>query len=136
MIKSFKRNDLGYFIPNEFSNPDAVLDQLLDPAFEVQSLWHKGMVAAILVFQNYWGRNWHGFFLVAQDFPARLAVVLREHIRRTMIDKDAHRLQTESIACKVLDDWHEFMGFKWEGCREKMMYDKDFNQWALMRGGN
>lgn len=136
MIKPFKMTDLGYFLPNEFSNPDNVLDQINDPAFEVQSLWHGGMVAAILCFRNYWGRNWLGFFLIAQDFPPKLAITLREHIRATMIKKDALRLQTESVACDVLNDWHHFLGFKWEGCREKMLFDKDYDQWALMRGGN
>lgn len=135
-IKPFKRTDLGYFLPNEFSDPDRVLYALFDPSFEVQTLWHKGMAAAILCFQNYHGRCWHGFFLVAIDFPARLAVVLRDHVRRTMVEKNAIRLQTDSVACKVLDDWHEFLGFKWEGCREKMLYGQDYNMWALMRRGD
>ena len=136
MIKNFVLTDLGYFLPNEFSNPDRVLDQLTDPKFEVRSLWDDGMVAAILCFTNYWGRNWHGFFLIAEGFKPKLAAVIRNYIRSTMEEKDALRLQTDSIACKVLDDWHEFMGFKWEGCREKMLFDRDYNMWALMRGGN
>lgn len=134
MIRPFQKSDLGYFVPNKFSNPDFVLDQLLDPAFEVESLWDDGMVQAILCYRNYWGRCWLGFFLVAEDFPAKLAVALRGHIRATMIRKDATRLQTESVACEALDKWHEFLGFKWEGCREKMMLDQDYNLWALLRG--
>lgn len=136
MIKPFTMLDLGYFLPNEFSSPDHVLDQLADPAFEVETLWHDGMVAAILCFRNYWGRNWLGFFLISSDFKPKLAVVLRNHIRATMIKKDALRLQTESVACRALDEWHEFLGFKWEGCREKMLFDQDYNQWALMRRGS
>lgn len=133
-IKPFKRTDLGYFLPNEFSDPDKVLYALFDPSYEVQTLWYKGMAAAILCFQNYHDRCWHGFFLIAIDFPARLAGVLRNHVRRTMIEKNAIRLQTHSVACKLLDDWHEFLGFKWEGCCEKMLYGRDYNMWALMRG--
>lgn len=135
-IRPFKLTDLGYFLPNEFSNPDRVLRQLTDGYFEVQTMWHKGMVAAILCFQEYHPRCWHGFFLIAIDFPPRLAVQLRNHIRATMIEKDAIRLHTDSQACPVLDQWHEWLGFKWEGTREKMFYGKDFNMWALMRGGN
>lgn len=136
MIKPFKMTDLGYFMPNKFSNPDVVLDQISDEAYEVETLWYNGMAAAILIFRNYWGRNWMGCFLIADDFNPKLAVVLKDHIRDTMIKKDALRLQTESVACKVLDDWHEFLGFKWEGTREKMLFDQDYNMWALMRGGN
>lgn len=134
-IKPFKMTDLGYFLPNEFSDPDRVLDRLTDDSFEKQTLWHKGMAAAILAFQNYHGRCWHGFFLVADDFPARLALVLRDHVRKTMILKDAIRLHTDSVACSVLQQWHEFLGFKWEGCREKLLYGMDYDCWAIIRGG-
>lgn len=135
-IKPFKIADLSLFMPNVWSNPDHVLDQLTDGAFEVQTLWHDGEPMMILVFRNYWGRNWHGFFLVSKYFPPKLAIDVREHIRDTMIEKDAKRLSTHSVACKVLDDWHKFMGFKWEGCHEQMINDQDYNSWALMRGGN
>lgn len=134
MIKPFKMTDLGYFLPNEFSNPDRVLDYLRDPTYETETLWHNGMVAAILVFKNYWGSNWHGFFLIADGFPPKLGITLKHHIRATMEKKNAARLQTDSPACKKLDDWHEFLGFKFEGCREKMLFDRDYNMWALMRG--
>lgn len=134
MIKPFQMDDLGYFLPNKFSDPDTRLDFLTDPEFKVQSLWHEGMVAAILCFRNYWGNCWLGFFLIAETFPRRLASVLRDHIRKTMIEYNASRLQTESVACPELDRWHEFLGFKWEGCREKMIYDRDYNMWCIMRG--
>lgn len=136
MIKPFKVEDLGSFLPNKFSNPDIALDQLTDPNFEVETLWHKGMVAAILYFRNYWGPCWHGAFLIAEEFPPRMAMELRNHIRATMIKKNAQRLQTESVSCEELTAWHEFLGFKWEGCREKMLFNRDYDMWAIIRGVN
>lgn len=136
MIKPFTINDLGYFLPNKFSNPDFCLDQLTDAAFEVETLWHKGHVAAILCFRNYWGNCWLGFFLIAEDFNPKLAITLRAHIRATMIKKNAARLQTESVACPELEAWHKFLGFGYEGTREKMIFDRDYDMWAILRGVN
>lgn len=135
MIKKFEITDLGSFLPNKFSNPDVVLDQLTDPAFEVETLWHGGMVMAILAYRNYWNRNWLGFFLISEDFPGHLAIRLRNHIRETMERKDALRLQTDSVADPCLDKWHKLLGFKLEGTREKMLFDQDYNCWARMRVG-
>lgn len=134
MIKPFKVTDLGSFLPNEFSNPDVALDQLTDSNYEVETLWHNGMVAAILYFRNYWGPCWLGAFLIAEDFPPKLVIALRDHIRATMIKKNAMRLQTESISCPELTKWHKTLGFNYEGTREKMLFNRDYDMWAIIRG--
>lgn len=136
MIKPFKITDLGHFLPNKFSNPDVALDQLTDPDFVVQTLWNGDAVAAILYFRNYWGACWLGAFLIADRFPPRYAMMLRDHIERTMIEKNASRLQTESIACEELTAWHEFLGFSHEGTRKKMLFDRDYDMWAITKGEN
>ena len=133
-IKPFKIDDLGYFIPNQYSNPDDLLAQITDPDFEVESLWYEGMVAAILLYTNYWGDCWRGCFLIAENFPPKLAIALREHIRATMIRKNASRLHTESVSCAELTKWHEFLGFQYEGTREKMLHGRDYDMWAILRG--
>lgn len=135
MIKPFKLSDLGSFLPNEFSDPDPVLDQLTDASFVVETMWSAGMAAAILCYKNYWEKNWFGFFLIAEQFTPRNALALKSHIHATMIKHDARRLQTDSVACDKLTQWHEWLGFKWEGCREKFIFNKDYDMWALMRGG-
>ncbi len=132
-IKPFKLPDLGHFLPNQFSNPDGMLDQICDSTFEVESLWHEGMVAAILLYTNYWGDCWRGCFLIAEDFPPRLIVVLRNHIRATMIKKNASRLHTESVSCPELTKWHEFLGFEYEGTRKKLLHGRDYDMWAILR---
>jgi hypothetical protein len=136
MIKAFKIEDLGYFLPNKYSNPDAVLEQLTDPDFVVETMWHKDMVSAILLYTNYWGDCWRGCFLVGDTFPPKAAIELREHVRRTMIKHNASRLHTESVSCDELTKWHEFLGFKYEGTREKMLNNCDYDMWAILRGVN
>lgn len=135
MIKEFTMEDLGRFLPNEFSDPDNVLDILEDTQLVKLSMWHGDMVAAILVFRNYWGACWEGFFLIAEDFPIMCAVELRDYIDLTMRRLEATRLQTDSVACDVLKRWHEFLGFKLEGVREKMMLGRDYCMWARVREG-
>lgn len=135
MIKDFEITDLGYFLPNEHSDPDRVLVALRDPNVVKVTLWHDGMVAAILAFRNYWGSCWDGFFLIAADFPDRCAVMLKRYVRATMEEKNATRLQTDSVACDMLRRWHEWLGFKLEGTREKVLYNRDYDMWALMRAG-
>lgn len=123
-------------MPNKFSDPDRVLDQLVDPAFEVETLWdNDGMAKAILCFRNYWGRNWMGFFLISEQFPPHLMLRLRSHIKQTMVKKDALRLQTHSVAEECLNKWHKLLGFTCEGFHQKMLFDQDYHSWALMRGG-
>lgn len=137
MIKPFTLTDLGSFLPNEFSNPDFVLDQLLDPANHVETLFgDDGMVQAIMCCRNYWGRNWMGFFLIAKKLHPRTPVVLREHIKQTMIDRRALRLQTDSQSNPCLRKWHEWIGFVLEGTRKNMLFDRDYDMWALMREGD
>jgi hypothetical protein len=133
-IEPFKITDLGYFIPNEWSNPDVVLDQLTDITYEVQTLWgDDGMVQAILCFKNYWHRNWMGFFLIAKDLSKRTPVMLKQHIQKTMDERKALRLQTDSVSNECLKKWHEWLGFKWEGCRIQMLFGQDFDAWAIVR---
>lgn len=135
MIKDFNISDLGYFIPNAFSNPDKVLDVLCDPEVAKRTQWHNGMVSSILVYREYHERCWGGFFLVSEMPALRAAPELRAYIEETMERHDAIRLQTDSIACPELDKWHEYLGFKFEGCREKMMHGRDYHMWARMRTG-
>lgn len=136
MIKPFEPTDLGHFIPNEYSNPDMVLDRLTDPAYVVQTLWGRDdLVQAILCFRNYYGRCWDGFFLISKNLHSRTPIILKEHIKKTMDEKNALRLHTDSQATDCLKKWHEWLGFTWEGCRKKLFNDKDFDMWAIVREG-
>lgn len=132
-IKPFKLEDLGYFLPNTFSNPDRLLAELCDPDYEVECLWDEGMVQAIMMYTNYWGDCWRGGFLIAENFNPRLASVIRDHVHATMEKKNASRLHTESVACIELHRWHKFLGFKWEGCREGYLFGLDYDMWAKLR---
>lgn len=130
----FKMSDLGSFVPNEWSDPDRVLDMLVDPAYVTVTMRHPdGMTAAILAFTCYSADAWHGFFLISKRFTATQGKVIRAYIRSTMRTLDADRLQTDSQDSPEINKWHQFLGFTKEGTRRRMLNGKDYNMWALMR---
>jgi hypothetical protein len=135
MIKDFCIEDLGYFMPNEFSNPDAVLDVLTDETVTRKTLWRVGMVDAILVYREYWPQCWSGFVLVSDSIHPLAAIELRAFMRQAIVDHNAIRFQTDSVAHEVLDKWHRFLGFQLEGRRVKMMRGVDYHSWAIIRQG-
>lgn len=135
MIKDFHISDLGYFIPNEYSNPDNVLDVLVDASVSKRTVWHDGMVAAIIVYREYHLRCWQGFLLVADGMPIAVAKKIKRYLHDTIKRHDAMRFQTDSIDTNALYRWHRFLGFRFEGVREKMMHGKDYCMWAIIRKG-
>lgn len=133
-IKQFTIRDLGAFIPNEYSNPDEIFPLFMDAKYQVQTLWgDNGLVRAIICFRNYWGTCWSCFVLIAQDFGAYDACLLRGLIDQYMVQHGATRVQTESRATDTLRRWHKFLGFNLEGTRRKMMFNMDYDAWAIVR---
>lgn len=136
MIKQFNIKDLGAFLPNEFSNPDEIFPLFLDAKYEVMTVWGiDNMVRAIICFRNYWGRCWSCFVLISRDFNKSDANRLRELMLRYIDERKAVRLQTESRSTPVLRKWHEFLGFKLEGIKRKMMFNQDYDCWAIVHEG-
>lgn len=135
-MKPFNIEDLGRFLPNEFSNPDHVLEMLTHPQSIAKSMiGDDGMVKAIYCCKNYWGRNWMGFFLISKDFAAPMLRTLKLCIDDGMTAHNARRLQTESASTPELRAWHRILGFELEGVRKKMIFDRDYDLWALTREG-
>lgn len=136
MIKPFNIRDLGKFLPNEYSNPDEVFPALVGKNYTVQTLWGKdGMVQAIICFRRYWGDCWACFVLIAKNFTIAKSGILRKLIREYMEEQGAVRLQTESRANDTLRKWHRFLGFTHEGTKRKMMFNLDYDMWAIVREG-
>lgn len=136
MIAPFKVEDLGAFVPNQYSDPDHVLEQLRDPDYTTETLWgDDGLVKAILCYRQYADRCWLGFFLISTNFVAQYGVELRKHIHRTMERLNAIRLHTDSPANDLLQKWHQFLGFGYEGTRHKFMFSRDYDMWAIVREG-
>lgn len=133
-IKPFDIKDLGAFIPNEYSNPDEIFPLFLDARYNVQTVWGPdGLVQAIICFRNYWGACWSCFVLIAENFQLFNSCFLRNLIARYMDEQGAVRLQTESKADETLRKWHEFLGFTHEGVKRKMMFNQDYDMWAIVR---
>ena len=136
-VLPFKLDDLGCFEPNEYSEPDAMLPLLAGRAgWQAATLW-KGEfeVAAIGCYREYWNGCWEGFFLISANFDNISAGRLRVLISQHMTANKATRLQTESVTDETLRSWHKFLGFKLEGTKRKMMFNRDYDCWAIVREG-
>lgn len=135
MIRHFDRTDLRRIKKNEFSNPadiDFVFD---DPTFFKNTLVMDNQeIGAIMLFKSYWQNCFLVFLLISEDMTPIYARELKQFLDDARIDFNADRVQTESVSTPVLRKWHEFLGFRLEGCREKMIYNKDYDQWGMNKG--
>lgn len=135
MIREFESMDVRRLKLNQFSG-------LMDMSFvyEDDTFYKKTLVGeaskvhSIICFKRYWGNNFLAFFLISDEMPSIHARELKRFIYNAIIEMGADRVQTDSIACEELDRWHKFLGFTWEGYREKMIFDKNYNMWGLLKG--
>lgn len=135
MIRHFERPDIRRIKTNSFSDMGELSYVIDDPDFIKQTLvGEDSAVYAIICFKKYWNNNYMAFFLIAEDMPVVHARELKQLLYNGINDLGADRVQTDSEACPVIDRWHKFLGFTCEGTREKMIFDKDYRLWALLRG--
>lgn len=134
MIRPFESMDIRRLKPNEFSEPYDIDFILSDPEAVRFTQVDGSDVACIIIAKKYWQDNYVAFFLIAKDYPPRLARELKRAVHDFIKDCNVQRIQTDSIACPLLDKWHEFIGLKCEGLREKMLQNKDFKSWAWVNG--
>lgn len=133
-IRRFQPQDLQSFKPNQFSDPATVMFALEDEKWDIFTLKDGDKTEAIIAARRYWGNNYVAFFLISKDFRPRNAIKLREFVHSTHERFGVKRIQTDSQAHPMLDAWHEWLGFKFEGKREKMMHGKDYHCWGLNMG--
>lgn len=135
MIRPFERVDARRIKPNQFSDCKDMWFVFDDPEFYKFSLvGNEADVFAIICFRKYWGNNYLAFFLIDENMPMIHARELKRFIYEAASDLGAERVQTDSVDCELLTKWHEFLGFKHEGKREKMIYNQDYSMWAILRG--
>jgi len=135
MIRKFEAVDARRIRANSFSDVKDVTVAFKSDNFCKHTLvGEKGEVYAIIVFGEYSKKNYLAFFLIAEDMPTIHARELKSFIYNAIFDLGANRVNTDSLDCPVLNRWHKFLGFTLEGKREKMIDDKDYNLWGLLRG--
>lgn len=134
MIRRFQKEDLRSFTPNQFSDPSMAMGIFDQPGWEVFTQKDNDHTVAIICAQRYWGNNYSAFFLISENFSPRNAVKLKDFVHSAHERFGVKRIQTDSQAHPVLDAWHEWLGFKLEGKREKMMHGKDYHCWGLNMG--
>lgn len=134
MIREFANVDARRIKANEFSNPVNLGFVFHDDHFYKFTLVDENEVKAIICFARYWKNNFVAFFLISEDISISDIKELKRFIYDAAIDFEADRIQTESIAEEKIDKWHKFLGFKLEGRKEKMVYNKDYHCWAILKG--
>lgn len=133
MIRLFRKLDLRRIKLNDFSSIDDMRFVFDDDSFYKHTLEVDGKVLAVIGFKRYWGDNWLAFFLISTEMKALHARPLKNFLNNAIIDFGAKRLQTDSVDCPELNKWHKFLGFTLEGTRKKMIHDKDFNMWSILK---
>lgn len=134
MIRPFEPPDARRLKANEFSGLRDIAWVWHDPDFYKFTLVDENSdVHCIICFREYWKDCYVAFFLISEDMPPIHARELRNFMDNAIDDLGARRVQTDSIDCKALNGWHEFLGFQCEGIRKQMMYGKDFRSWAIVR---
>jgi hypothetical protein len=137
MMRPFEQTDLRRIEVNEYSLSDINVDFIFNDAdFYKQTLEcdKTGRIMAILCFKAYWEQNYICFLLMSKHMGACHARTIKKFVHGVMADFGCNRLQTDSLDCPVINRWHEFLGFQLEGTRRKIIDDKDFNMWAILRG--
>jgi hypothetical protein len=135
MIRVFEDLDKRRLNANEFSGVAGYDVIFENPAFYKNTLvGANNSVRAIICFTRYWGNCFAAFFLISEDITLRDAIELKKFIQQAVIDFQADRVHTDSVACEKLTRWHNFLGFKSEGIRVKMANDIDYEMWAMLKG--
>lgn len=132
MIRHFEPEDLKKIKVNRFSVNDQNVEDITNEHYYKNTFVDGPDVVCIVAFRRYWQDNFLGFLILSDDFTPRHGREVRTFIHQAMKDFNCKRLQTDSEACAVLDRWHEFLGFKLEGTREKLIMGKDFRMWAIV----
>lgn len=135
MIRNFEKVDARRISVNSFSQVGDMSFVFDDPSFYKSTLVGEDSgIYAIICFKRYWENCFLGFFLVSKDIKPIHARELKRFINQVLIDFEVDRMQTDSVACEMMTRWHKFLRFKSEGIREKMIYGKDYEMWAMLKG--
>lgn len=137
MIRHFARMDIRRLKANKFSDikgADFVFDD--DAVMKHTLVDNNDRVLAVICFQEYWRRNFYAFFLISEEIGAHGISELKDFVYQAISDLGADRVQTHSVDAPEVNRWHEYLGFTCEGKHEKMLYDKDYRSWAVVRGRN
>lgn len=126
--------DVRRLKPNEFSEVYDTDFVLGDPdAIKFTQVDDKSNVLCIMASKRYWEDCWLGFFLISADYRPSYARELKRFFQQGLVDMRVQRIQTDSVSCPLLDKWHKYLGFELEGIRRKMLNNKDFGSWAIVR---
>ena len=134
MIRKFEKLDFFRIKENDFCLKEDFKIIVENDDFKKHTVIDKnGIPVCIISFYNYWEKNWIGSLFISKEIKPIHAREIRDFIKNAFIDLCAERLQTDSVDCDILNRWHRFIGFEFEGTRKKMFRGKDYNMWSIMK---
>lgn len=134
MIRPFASTDIRRITPNKYAEHVDIDTQLSMPDLFIHSVVDddSGDVVCIMAFKQYWGQNYHVSLIASDKMTFAHGKEIKQFIEEAIVDLGAKRVQTDSMDCPELNRWHEFIGFKSEGVREKMVFDTDYRMWGMV----
>ena len=133
MIRPFEPSDVRRLKPNDFCKDRDMSDVFNDPEFYKFSLVDDSDVLCIMAFKKYWGDCWMTCSLMSEDIKPVHAKQLKKFLHTVINDFGMQRMQTYDLDCAFLNRWHLWLGFTLEGVCKKMIFNKDYCTWAVVK---
>lgn len=134
MIRPFEKLDARRIKLNDFCKDRDMNNVFEDPEFYKFTLVDdKSDVLCIMAFKRYWGDCWMTCSLMSENIKPSHARELKRFLHTVINDFGMQRMQTHDLDCSFLNRWHEWLGFKLEGVMKKMVFNRDYCAWAVVK---
>jgi len=134
-VRPFEFDDLDSFVPNEWSTPADFMQYLRSPHYKKHTVDMNGIIQAITVFGQYAPNCYEVCVLISSEIQPRAAAIVKRFFYEEAERLKAERVQTHSVACDILDEWHKYLGFTPEGYHRKMAHGRNFRTWGIVWDG-
>lgn len=135
MIRDFLKDDFSKIKANEFFARGVVSDEQFIEMLESYYVWtleHKGNVVCIIMINHFIDNIYHCGLVFSEDFEPICARELKRFIYGHVIPVfKPRRLETESLDVKVLNRWHNFLGFNKDGTKRNYIKGRTYNIWSI-----
>jgi len=134
MIVKFDLKDLEKFAPNQFSRVDEIMPALENELLQKYTLWDDGIVKAIICFVEVQPSEYGIFLLTSKSFSFMEARAIKRFMARMIEQYSATRVFTLSEDCKVINMWHNFLGFVLVKPKHSVIEGLEYNLWEILCG--
>ena len=113
MIRSYEAGDEVKMILNKYSNYGGLEFMFTDNDYEKFTLEDQAGVKAIIFSSEREEKQYVIFMLMAADVTVNNIKSIKECLLDKRASENAKEVLTYSVDDKVIDRWHEFLGFRY-----------------------